>query len=745
MFGRMCLYAFAACTPPFLAGVRGGCVWVLVLAFTPPMLAGLLKRVCLCALSPCTSPVLAGVCGVGVCAWVPVSAVPRHSWPRFWDGCVSCSLHLYATILGSGVGPCLRALTVALHSWLGCAVWAFVLGFGFWLRPAIPGWGVQVCVFVCALRLYPANPCWGLWCVCVRSGFGFHPPLLAAVLGRVCLSSRSACTPPVLARVCSVGVIAWVRVSAAPRHSWLGCWRVFLFVVPPAGRRKSWVGFVVCKLGVPWHLLPCGGSLCVLCASRVCCTRGPLLLETCLCALVVAGGVPLWRASWLGAESLASVRSLPVLQSAFLTPLCLLQARCFRPQIYWTAARSEEFGRQPSSLWLPLDSAEAGALNSLRVLPVRGPATGFSIAGPSAVGLLLPALQWYACVDLVTQTPGFPYRLLLDGGLGRCTGAFLCGADTSPCGSEDATPGSHACVRVLVLLGRVRRAALLVAFWCASPFLWPFSVLALFPRQPPGLGCLVSVCCLVSFFVSGFHLAIVISSLSVFCLWPPVAPPRLWFFFSCLPLCFLFFFFPSSSWLPGFLPLFYPPPFCPHCSFLFFSLFVFFWLFVVSLSCCWRMLFFGGGPTAPRPFPALPACPAVLCAVLFLLVVGIPLVWCALWWWCCPPPWPAPCLFVVCSLPAAPFLLLVPVSCRALHPLVVLSAVWCVCCRAVPCWRTCVVRWFVVWSRCSLSCVGAYCAVPVCCGVRCGDVLRCYPLRCPAASCCAVVMSGVVA
>ena len=33
-------------------------------------------------------------------------------------------------------------------------------------------------------------------------------------------------------------------------------------------------------------------------ALRVCGTRRPLWLGTCPCALVVAGGVPLWRASW---------------------------------------------------------------------------------------------------------------------------------------------------------------------------------------------------------------------------------------------------------------------------------------------------------------------------------------------------------------------------------------------------------------------------------------------------------------
>ena len=48
--------------------------------------------------------------------------------------------------------------------------------------------------------------------------------------------------------------------------------------------------------GFPWHLLPCGGSSCVVRAFRVCGTRWPLLLGTGPCALALAGSVPLWRA-----------------------------------------------------------------------------------------------------------------------------------------------------------------------------------------------------------------------------------------------------------------------------------------------------------------------------------------------------------------------------------------------------------------------------------------------------------------
>ena len=90
-------------------------------------------------------PILARVCGARVLA--PVVFGP----PQFWLGC-----------WGLCVGA--RAPLVPCQSWLGFPV-----------RPASPGWGVGVCVFVCALRLYPANPRWSSPCVCLGSGFGFHP------------------------------------------------------------------------------------------------------------------------------------------------------------------------------------------------------------------------------------------------------------------------------------------------------------------------------------------------------------------------------------------------------------------------------------------------------------------------------------------------------------------------------------------------------------------------------------------
>ena len=178
---------------------------------------GVVVCVCLCARSACTPPLRAGVCGVGVCAGARASAAPRHSWLGCWAVCMLvCVLRMYpatpgwgarhgCVCLGSGFGctppllagllgcvsVCGRAPLAPRHSWLGSAAWACVPGLGFRLRPATPGRVFGVCV---------------------------------------CLRARSVCTPPLLAGVCGVGVCARAQLLAAPRHSWLGCWVVCVFV-----------------------------------------------------------------------------------------------------------------------------------------------------------------------------------------------------------------------------------------------------------------------------------------------------------------------------------------------------------------------------------------------------------------------------------------------------------------------------------------------------------------------------------
>ena len=257
--------------------------------------------VCWCRRSPCTLPLLAGACGVGVCAWFVFGLLPAT--PGWSVGLFVCScaclptypatpgwgVRCWCVCLGSGFGCappllagvlgclCSRVRTplVPRHSWLGCAVWVWVVGLGFRVRPATPGWSVGVCVFVCVLPLYPATPGWGVRraCVCLVSGLGCAPPLLAGVLGCVC---------------------GGVGAPLVPRHSWMGCavrvW-VFGLGVRPRAATPGWgVGLcvLVCVLSL-YPATPVWGVRCgceCLGSGFVC--APPLLAGVLVCAVSCA-------------------------------------------------------------------------------------------------------------------------------------------------------------------------------------------------------------------------------------------------------------------------------------------------------------------------------------------------------------------------------------------------------------------------------------------------------------------------
>ena len=145
------------------------------------------------------------------------------------------------------------------------------------------------------------------------------------------------------------------------------------------------------------------------------------------------------------------VRSLSVLQSAFVTLWCLSPPRGLAPPALLAGCVGHaEAGREPGSLSLPLATARAGALASLRVVSGRGPSMGWSLAAPCGVGLGLLALRWLACLDPVTDASRFRYRQSFDGGLGRCRGAVSCGRRHPPLW----VGGRHAPVPCVCACGR---------------------------------------------------------------------------------------------------------------------------------------------------------------------------------------------------------------------------------------------------------------------------------------------------
>ena len=327
-------------------------------------------------------------------------------------------------------------------------------------------------------------------------------------------------------------------------------------------------------------------------------------------------------------------------------------------------------------------------------------------------------------------------------------------------------------MRVLALCGRVGRAGLPGALWCASPF--PLAALSFcFALPPPGWGCPPSLSLPLPFLVA---LAlcfgcfsrppaawvfvrsrlVCVSRLAVGCSLVVAPPPASLFVSrgfrrSCLvPWCFFFFFFsfssPSSTVRPRCLRLslvFGPgcpgPRRCALFALLAFRLSAL--RALVPLSCFppgWWLL--PGGCCPPPPFLSRGFCRcrsvpcAVCCVVLCVPGCGAAPRCCAL----CPPVLCCPVLCCARWVPllVAPCPLALPVAlgpCALRRCVLRCSPLLCVFCRGA------VVRPVVRRSALCCVCLGVLCCVFPVLSALCGAVLRCagaLALCCSCGACC---------
>ena len=297
-------------------------------------------------------------------------------------------------------------------------------------------------------------------------------------------------------------------------------------------------------------------------------------------------------------------------------------------------------------------------------------------------------------------------------------------------------PGAHssirtaAGVRVLALCGRVGRAGLPGALWCASPF--PLAALSFcFAWPPPGWGCPPLSCCPCRSSLPWRRALVVFLGLPL----PASSCARASFVSPAWPLAALWWFLPPP---PPFLCLgvFVAPAWCLGV--------VFFFFFSSPSSpvrprCLW--LVSGSGCPGPRRCALFALLAFRLSALRALVPLScFPPGWCLLPVGCCPHPPPPPpppfCLavFVAAARCCVPCAALCCASFAAVLCHVVLVGCCCLLRRAL--WR-CPLPWGPV------LCGAACCGVPPCCVcvvVARGCVLLLAALLCAVCvpGCCAV-------
>ena len=152
------------------------------------------------------------------------------------------------------------------------------------------------------------------------------------------------------------------------------------------------------------------------------------------CAVDVASGLPLWRASWPCVGAPCLVRSgcwrcanqLSCSRCAFpyqgLAPLDLLGG----------CAGHVEASPEPGSWCLPLAPPWWGCWAGSALYPFGAPRWGWPLLVSPALVSGCVRCSGFAHVEPVTQRSGFPYCLSPHKGLSRCIGALSCGRQHIP-------------------------------------------------------------------------------------------------------------------------------------------------------------------------------------------------------------------------------------------------------------------------------------------------------------------------
>ena len=446
-----------------------------------------------CALSVCCF-----ACGVSWVTWLLFTGVPAPSFallvrcPGPLGSCSPvCPLGVLLCVCGvlghvAPVHRCARSVGCVARA-MSWVTWLPFTGVpARWVVLHVRCTGpLGSCSPVCSLCVL----CFGLrvrCCVCWASLRGARSSIrTAAVRSRQGLGTLRARTHPSGWRPFVAGR-GWVRCRACTRPSGQRLFEAGRGWVP-SGRAHVHPDGGWCRLApvpVPWFLARCARSPGLRHPAAVVAWHLSVFLgcgrrRASLAGLVAPRGAPRLVQS---GPSRCSGR-LSRRRGAFPHPGSL------RPRLYWVAARGT---RRP---------AENQAHCACRRCPPRQgrwARSASSLFGAQRWGCpwRVPPASVLGCVrcggwcvwSQSLMRPVSRTVRLSTGDWAGAPGLFRVDADTSPCGSEDATPGSCACVRVLVRPGRVGRAGLPGAFWCASPF--PLAALSFcFAWPPPGWGC----------------------------------------------------------------------------------------------------------------------------------------------------------------------------------------------------------------------------------------------------------------